>query len=1079
MPNPPQYPTSAIQQQFWLIAQLHPETSAYNVPSVFRLRGAADIPALESSLRALVSQHPILRTRFISEGGKLQQEVLPQADFSLTRGDVVAEQAGLDAAIRNAVKREVTRPFDLSTAPLMRATLLRVAENDHVLVLVMHHIIFDLRSKDLFAEGFASGYAQRLKGEAIVFDAPGPAYADYALWQQDWMDGPEHKSMLSFWKQHLAEQQSVLDFPTDATRPAVQALAGDALPVEIGAELALDVERFARDHQVNAYLVLQSAYIVLLNRYSGQSDVTIGVPLSNRRRVEFKDTMGCFVHTVPLALRLNPNETFVDTLRSVRRAMLGAHRNQEAPFESIVAEVPTARGSGGNPLFQFGFTFEHPMSLALEGLSVESMPTHCAGAQLDVFATFWKKNDSYGGLISYDSALFAPDTIARLFDNYSNLLSEIIRDPDAPLSSVEILSRQEKARLLQQWNDTARTVPEIRNIHGLFERQAAETPEAIAVAFEDEQLSYEELNRQANRLARNLVRDGVQPNGLVGVFMERSIEMVVCLLGVLKTGAAYIPIDPKFPKDRIAYMIEHSGVAAVVSQAHLRESIPESNATVLTIDSSSELAPPSDALNPENTTQPDDLAYVIYTSGSTGKPKGVQVHHGAVTNFLCSMGREPGLSADDVLLAVTTLSFDIAVLEIYLPLITGAKTVIASHAESAEGSSLLQAIRKHGVTVMQATPATWRLMIAAGWTSEEKLKVLCGGEALPADLAEQISARSPNAWNMYGPTETTVWSTCCKVVANSKAILVGRPIDNTSIYILDAHMQPVPIGATGNLFIGGLGVTKGYLHRPDLTEARFVPDPFDMAASGPIYDTGDLARYHGDGSIELLGRSDFQVKINGFRVETGEIESVLGLHPAVEQAIASIHEFAAGDFRLVAHYSTKDGSEVSVTDLRTHLSSTLPAYMIPAVFILVDAMPLTPNGKVDRKRLPKPENKRSELSEAYVPPEDDLEKTLSELWCAILKVPRVGVNDRFFDIGGTSLLGVQLIERIRETHGRDIPMTSLFQYPTIRTFGSYLNADGGQQNMDDTEKKARDRASARKDALSRMKQSRGRRRPRG
>ncbi|HEV8693706.1 MAG TPA: amino acid adenylation domain-containing protein, partial [Lysobacter sp.] len=603
-----------------------------------------------------------------------------------------------------------------------------------------------------------------------------------------------------------------------------------------------------------------------------------------------------------------------------------------------------------------------------------------------------------------------------------------------------ILGDDERRQLLQQWNDTRRDVPLDRPLHALFEAQAVHTPDAVAVEFAGTHLTYAELDAQADALARALVTQGAGPGELVGLFVERSPQMLVALLGVLKAGAAYVPLDPSYPADRLTFMLEDSAARLVVTQRELLAQLPASTATAVLIEEAL-IAPTGPRVVSD--VGPEDLAYVIFTSGSTGRPKGVQIPHRAAVNFLDAMAREPGLSSADTLCAVTTLSFDIAVLELLLPLTVGARIALADRATASDGAALAALLDRPGSTVMQATPATWRMLLDAGWQGSQQLRVLSGGEALPRELADRLLGCASQVWNLYGPTETTVWSTVEQVTAGDDAISIGRPLANTEVYIVDARLQPVPVGVPGELLIGGLGVARGYLARPDLTAEKFIPDPFGARSDARLYCTGDLARWRRDGKLEVLGRIDHQVKLRGFRIELGEIESVLSEHAAVGQAVVICREDRPGDKRLVAYVVPQAGAAPTNTELRAFAREHLPEYMVPSSCVALERLPMTPNGKVDRRALPPPELGASEMSD-YVAPRTGEEETLAKLWAEVLGVERVGIHDDFFDLGGHSLLATQLITRVQKAFGGDVALRLLFEAPSVAAFAERLL----QQRMD-------------------------------
>ncbi len=1053
------YPVSITQRQFWLIHQLAPDSVAYHIPLGFRIQGNLDILRLEESLNQIIKRHEIFRTTIDTVNGEPVQVVAKKRYVDFTVKDLRPYmESKTEKRAEEIINAEVVRPFDLRRGPLLRATVLRVADDEYIFLTVMHHIITDLHTNDQFADELAAIYNSAINGAPVQLPEPGLQYSDYTVWQQDWIESKEFKSMLAYWNEALEGQSGYLNFLTDKPRPSVLSLRGDAVSFGFSKELTNHLKKFSRQHKVSFFITMLAAYIVLLHRYSGEKHITVGVPHANRRQSEFKDVMGCFINILPISVDFTDNPDCREVLSRVRKAMFGAHWHQEVTFEIMVEELKLKRDLSYNPIYQFGFTFYPPGALELEGLAVEPLKIHNRSSKLDMFAEMWETREAMRALVEYNTDIFDKTTIERFIGNYQKLLESIIEDPEKPVSSLPILTGPEKKQLLQEWNSTKVAYPENSGLHQLFESQVEQTPNSTAIVFENQELTYQELNQRANKIAHYLRKLGVGPEVLVGVFIDRSIEMMVGLLGILKAGGAYVPLDPDFPKQRIAYMIEHSEVLVILTQNKLAMELPETQAKVISLDKKwAEISQESDG-TPETGVKPENLAYVMYTSGSTGLPKGVQVHHQAVVNFISSMAHVPGMTAKDVLLAVTTLSFDISILELFLPISVGAKLVIISRDDALDGKKVIEMLDKTKVTVMQATPATWRLLLAAGWEGSDQLKVLCGGEALPKDLVNDLIMRAESVWNMYGPTETTIWSTCYHMTDPAGQILIGRPIANTSIYILDKQMQPVPIGAAGEIYIGGDGVARGYLKDPEKTAKVFVPGSFGKNADMRIYNTGDFGRYLPDGNIECLGRVDNQVKVRGFRIELGEIEFVLSQHPSILQVAVSAKEDAYGGMRLVGYIVSKTGANLSVESLRSFLGDKLPYYMIPDIFVFLKSLPLTPNEKVDRKALPDPEETRPDLDQVFVAPSTDYENALAEIWSEVLKLDRVGTEDNFFDLGGNSLLSVQVMMRVKQTLGVDVSVIKLFQYPTILSLASFLSdSPNDEQGFQKAEKRVAQR----------------------
>jgi amino acid adenylation domain-containing protein len=793
----------------------------------------------------------------------------------------------------------------------------------------------------------------------------------------------------------------VLELPTDRPRPPFQTFLGAQKGFVISQGLNESLHLLSRREDVTLFMTLLAAFQTLLLRYSGQDDIAVGSPIANRNRVEVEGMIGFFVNTLVLRTDLRGNPSFRELLGRVREVALGGYAHHHIPFEKLVEELNPERNTSHTTLFQVMLVLQNAFGEVPEfpGLSIEPFAVGTDTAKFDL--TLYLREDAGGmrGNWEYNTDLFDGPTIERMIGHFLTLLEGIVVNPDLRLSALPLLTEAERYQLLVEWNDTKRDYPKDKCIHELFEKQVERTPDAIALIFEDQQLTYRELNRRVNQLAHYLRKHGVGPEVLVGICMERSLEMVIGLLGILKAGGAYVPLDPAYPKERLAFMLEDARVPILLTQEGQLSTMPEYNGHVICLDRDCEKLSRESEVDPVSGVNPGNLAYVIYTSGSTGKPKGVQISHRAVVNFLFSMLKEPGLSENDVLLSVTTLSFDIAALELFLPLITGARTVLVSREMALDGSQLLKRLKEGDATVMQATPATWRLLLEAGWHNKIGLKMLCGGEALPRDLASQLLERGESLWNMYGPTETTIWSMVYRIESKASPMLIGRPIANTQIYILDRNFQLVPVGVAGELCIGGEGLARGYLNRPELTAEKFIEDPFSAVTGARLYRTGDLVRYLPDGNIEFLGRIDHQVKIRGFRIELGEIESVLEQHEAVKEAVVMPREDIPGEKRLVAYLVPNGKQTPSVSLLRQYLKEKLPDYMVPNAFVMLEKFPLTPNGKVDRKALPSPTGLRPELESNYVAPQAEIDRTIAAIWQEVLRLEKIGIHDNFFQVG--------------------------------------------------------------------------------
>jgi amino acid adenylation domain-containing protein len=843
----------------------------------------------------------------------------------------------------------------------------------------------------------------------------------------------------------------VLELPTDRPRPPVQSFRGTRRERRIPGELLDALKVFSRANDATLYMTLLSAWMVLLYRYSGQEDVVVGSPMANRDRPELEGLIGCFVNNVVMRGRLEGNPTFAAFLAQVRGTVLGAFDHRELPFERLVEALRPERSTSHTPIFQVLFTL-HSFPVAPSrpgGVEMELVDLADLAPGSSRFDLTLEMDEHEGELrmsYEYSTDLFNRTTIDRMHAQYLTLLRHVVEDARQTVRDIPLLTPDDERLLLAQVNATAWEHDRSNCVHDLVQRVAARTPDAVAVEAPDATLTYATLERRANQLAHLLRAQGVGRGTLVGVCLDRTSFLPVALLGVLKAGAAYVPVDPAHPAERLAYTLLDAGVTCVVTEERFAPSVSAAKVPFVFVDVEPSFLATQPVHAPAIDVAPGDLAYVIYTSGSTGRPKGVEIEHGNLVNLLRGMQREPGIEAGDVLLAVTTPSFDIAGLELFLPLVTGARTVIAGRADVLDGERLRDLVESSGATIMQATPATWRLLIDTGWQGGPELTALCGGEALPRDLARELSTRVRVLWNMYGPTETTIWSTLQEVTDHDGDIPIGHPIANTTVYVLDAAGRPAPIGVAGELCIGGEGVARGYRARPELTAEKFVT--LSIAGRPPerVYRTGDVVRLRGDLALEFVGRRDQQVKLRGFRIELGEIESVLAEHPSVRRSVVIVREDAPGDQRLVAYVVPADGSELPGETLRTLLRSRLPEYMVPSAIVSLSELPLTPNGKVDRKALPVPNTARTATAWSADTVMTDEQRRIAAIWSAVLRVERVGLYENFFDIGGHSLLVIKVHAALRREFGVDLTVVDLFQRTTIAAQAELLSQAADQSS---------------------------------
>jgi amino acid adenylation domain-containing protein len=1027
---------SPAQQRLWFIDQMQPGNPAYNITVGLRLVGVLDIDALRACLAELTERHEALRTVYEAIDGHPVPVVQPAGGHDVPVIDLRAHPAKTREAEAERRFIEAGRqPFDLRHGPLTRSTLWQLADDTWIFQVGFHHIAGDGWAAMIIARELATLYMARVSGSPASLPPLATTYGEFIRRQSARRDAAALKRDDDYWKAQLTPPPPVLELPTDRPRPAVQTFDGARVRFMVGSETTEALKRVGRANGVTLFMVLLAAHGTLLHRYTGLDDIAVGVPIAGRTGVEAEALVGLFANTLVMRVDLRDDPTFPQLLHRVRDVALQAYAHQDMPFERLVSMVQPARDLSHSPLFQVMFTLQNlPLGkLALPALTVTHVNLGNGTAKTDLALEVLETDAGLELYLEYNTALFDVTTICRLGGHLCRLLEAVSEGCDAAISRVSLLTDEERRHILVDGNATA--VPEsAAMLPALLEAQARRTPAAPAVSSGDTRASYAELLQSADGLARRLRRLGVGRDVLVGILMNRSVDMVVAMLGVLRAGGAYVPLDPAFPRDRLEFMLSDAAIRVIVTEAPMPVDLTLADGTTLVTLDADSAADVAGA--PLPAPAPGDLAYVIYTSGSTGRPKGVQIEHRSLVNLLEFFRGALQAGAHDVLLAVTTLSFDIAGLELLMPLIAGAHVVVASRAAAVDAAKLMVLQDEHPVTLMQATPATWRMLLDAGWAPRPGLKVLCGGEALAPELGRRLLATGVRLWNVYGPTETTIWSTMQELRALDGPVGIGRPIANTSVYVLDAQGSPVPIGVPGELYIGGVGVARGYLNRPELTAERFVPDPFG-GKGGRLYRTGDLVRLRADGTLEFLGRLDHQVKIRGFRIELGEIEAVLGQMPGITEAVAIAREDRPGD-RALAAYLRTDGGSVSAEACRAFLRQQLPEYMVPASFTVLAEFPLTPNGKVDRRRLPAPAPQARVARRGPQRNGNGVERILADVWREALRVEDVDVDDNFFDIGGHSLLLVQVQARLRAVLQREVAIVEMFQFPTIRALAGHL-----------------------------------------
>jgi amino acid adenylation domain-containing protein len=1020
-------PLSLSQERMWLIQSLTPTTTAYNIVVCLKLRGELDVEALSRSFDELMRRHEILRTRICLVEDQPRQVVESWHAGALEIIGLQGRHAEAEVARRASVQART--PFDLLQGSILRARLYRLNRDLHVLTFIVHHIAADQWSMGILGRELAALYNARRRGESPKLDALPVSYRDYALWQRRRGSEVEFDRQLAYWRRRLANLPTV-DLPTDRPRPKIWTLRGATHDRPLKSELLFSIEQFTRSADCTLFMVFFAAFVALLHRITGQTDIAVGVPVANRTHSAVEGLVGTFVNTVVLRNDLTGNPSFGELVRRLKDTAVEAFDAQDVSFERLVQELGQRADPGRTPLVQVLFNVVNaPMhGIEFEGLTWEPISIDAGGAQFELSFTI-DAEVTHMLSVAYSTDLFDPATIERLVGQYLTLVSAAIAAPKKRIGALPLLPEEQLA-MLRHWNDTASPWPRMQNLVTLFEATAAEFPDAPAISVGEARLNYAELNEQANRLAAVLRTVHVDRSALVAVCITRSPLLLIGLLAIQKCGAAYLPLDPEFPAERLSYMLADSGARLLLTSVGLPSGmrIPE-GVQVLEADVAANGVPAPSAGPtgpPEHSTRPRDTAYVIYTSGSTGRPKGVAVSHGAMMNFLYSMLERPGLTEGDVLAAVTTISFDIAVLELYLPLMVGARIELVPRQTASEGRALARLLKSSGATMLQATPATWRMLLEAGWSGSNRFRALSGGEALSRQLADSLLKCVGELWNLYGPTETTVWSTIDRVEWGTAPISIGRPIANTQVHILDAAGETLPVGVVGEICIGGDGVADGYHRRPALTAERFVPDGSAAAAGRRLYRSGDLGRWGADGKLYHLGRGDTQVKIRGFRIELGEIERVLEEQAEVLRAVVVVRDAQVDDPRLIAYATYRAGQDLTTGDVKGRLRRRLPEYMIPSMVVPLLSMPLTPNGKTDRAALPDPFKNPLHAMPGREPAATEIEQIIGDIWKAVLKIDSVGVNDNFFDLGGYSLLSLRVVKLIERRTGRRMDPRVLF-----------------------------------------------------
>ena len=1020
------------QLQFWLGQKLQPGSSLYNQADSFAISTALDPAHFGHAFQTLVDRTDALRTVFEESDGVPRPKVLGAFPYRLNFVDVSAE-ADPPAACQAWVDQRARIPLDLERR-LFDSALLKLADDQFTWYLNIHHIVSDGWTFALLFRRMAGLYRRSLEGR--LDDAgPFPPFRDFVASERAYRETDQYLADKAYWEETLEQGVEPLTYygRPAASGPAFVRRTARGLGAERTRQLKAIAgqPRFAgKTLNVALSNIFAGLFAAYLHRITGNERLSIGVPFMNRPSPAFRETAGLFMQVAPLRLAVGEADTLASLVEQAREASRRARAHGRYPLVN-----------SRNALYDAILNFHNVSFKDFNGAPAEERWIH-SGDDSSSLALHVRYPEAKSLLLHFDwhPDVFDEAQAERAVGHFLRVLDAFLENPGAPVGRVDLLTAEERERVLVAFNRTGQALPTDLCVHELFELQAGRTADAVAVICGGDRLTYGELNGRANRLAHHLRGLGVGPGTLVGICLERSADMVAGLLGILKAGGAYVPLNPDYPAERLATLLDDSRAPVVLTEERLAPALPDRGACEVLIDGDRERIAGRPAGNPDRSAGPEDLAYVIYTSGSTGRPKGVQIPHGAVVNFLEAMAREPGLSPHDTLLALTTLSFDIAGLEIFLPLAVGARLALVGRGTAADGAGLLRALAESGATVMQATPVSWRMLLDAGWEGDTRLKALCGGEALPPGVARDLLGRTASLWNVYGPTETTIWSTVHRVLPEEGPAPIGRPISNTRAYVVDRWGRPAPIGVSGELCIGGAGLARGYLNSPALTAEKFVPDPFGPVPGERLYRTGDLARHLPDGEIEWLGRTDFQVKLRGHRIEPGEIEAALRRHPAVAQAVVLGREDVPGERYLVAYVVPGGEPPPVASELRSFLKGKLPAHMVPSAFVWLDRLPLTANGKVDRQALRPPDPSRPESADGYVAPRNPTEERLAGIWSELLGLERVGIHDSFFDLAGHSLMATRVVSRVRDAFHVELPLRAFFDSPTIASLAGGIAA---------------------------------------
>ncbi|WP_298910929.1 amino acid adenylation domain-containing protein [uncultured Nostoc sp.] len=1064
------FPTSFAQQRLWFLNQLAPGNPFYNVSTVLRLTGSLNFTALKQTFNEIGGRHETLRTTFVMVEQQPVQAIAPSVTIPFRLIDLRNfESQERETQVQQIVTQEAQHPFNLTTGPLLQVKLLQLDKAEYLLLLNLHHIVADGWSIGVLIRELGILYTAFAEDQQCLTTSDSPSsersqpplrllsmstsvpelpiqYADFAQWQREWLQEvgangcSPLQTQLAYWQKQL-EGISVLNLPTKQLRPAIPSYRGAKQLLELPHSLTQALEALSYQEGVTLFMTMLAAFQTLLYRYTQQEDIVVGSPIANRNRSELEGLIGFFVNSLVLRTDFSGKPTFRELLNRVREVTLGAYSHQDLPFEKLVEELHPERDLSRNPLFQVVFSLQNTPIVALElpGLTLSLFEYDSKTAKLDLELHLWQDLDSLKGQIVYSTDLFDDTTITRMLKHFQTLLESIVANPEQRIWDLSLLTEEERQELLIDWNHTKKTYPENKCFHQLFEAQMEETPNAIAVVFDKQQLTYRELNIRANQLAHYLQKLGVVTDVIVGICVERSLEMIVTLLGILKAGGAYLPLDPSLPQERLKFMLKDAQVSVLLTQEKLLKHFEDFSNPIICIDKDWATITQHSQENPTSCITLDNLAYVIYTSGSTGKPKGVLLQHRGLSNLAKAQIEVFNLQPSNHILQFASLSFDASIFEIVMALQTGATLYLADTESLLPGQPLLQLLREKAITHVTLPPAVLAILPTESLPALQT--IICAGESCTDDIVKRWWNSQHRFFNAYGPTEATIWSTIAEISTMSEKPPIGRPIANTQIYILDKHLQPLPIGIAGELYISGEGLAQGYLNRPELTTEKFIINPFSDKKKARLYQTGDLARYQPDGNIEFLGRIDNQVKIRGFRIELSEVETVLSHHQSVQKAIVIVKDNLFSNKYLVAYIVPNIETPNFPSLLRGFLKEKLPEYMIPKAFVVLDSLPLTASGKVDRLALTELDSYASRLiDKTFIAPRTPTESTLAKIWAEVLNVERVGIYDNFFDLGGDSLLTVRLMKQIHKQFERELPLSSLFLNPTIESLATSLSS---------------------------------------